>query len=69
MFFPVVLMAGPGPFKVVNAAGITRYTNAGWSEAATKQTEKYFKEITGIKAIPSVFGNYGVIICSWNFFA
>jgi len=54
---------------VVNAAGITRYTNAGWSEAATKQTEKYFKEITGIKAIPSVFGNYGVIICSWNFFA
>src|SRR5688572_14389488 len=28
-----VLMAGLGPFKMVNAAEIVRYTNAGWSEA------------------------------------
>lgn len=40
-----VLMAGLGPFKMVNAAEILRYTNAGWSDADVKQTEKHFKEV------------------------
>jgi hypothetical protein len=40
-----VLMAGLGPFKMVNAAEIIRYTNAGWSNAAIQQTEKHFKEV------------------------
>jgi hypothetical protein len=40
-----VLMAGLGPFKMVNAAEIIRYTNAGWSTAAIQQTEKHFKEV------------------------
>jgi Alginate lyase len=40
-----VLMAGLGPFKMVNAAEIIRYTNAGWSQAAIQQTEKHFKEV------------------------
>ena len=40
-----VLMAGLGPFKMVNAAEILRYTNAGWSEADIRQTEKHFKEV------------------------
>jgi hypothetical protein len=40
-----VLMAGLGPFKMVNAAEILRYTNAGWSDADIKQTEKHFKEV------------------------
>jgi hypothetical protein len=40
-----VLMAGLGPFKMVNAAEILRYTNAGWKEKDIKQTEKHFKEV------------------------
>ena len=40
-----VLMAGLGPFKMVNAAEILRYTNADWSDADIKQTEKHFKEV------------------------
>lgn len=40
-----VLMAGLGPFKMVNAAEIIRSTNAGWSEAEIQQTEKHFKEV------------------------
>lgn len=40
-----VLMAGLGPFKMVNAAEIIRYTNAGWKDADIKQTEKHFKEV------------------------
>lgn len=40
-----VLMAGLGPFKMVNAAEILRYTNAGWKEADVQQTEKHFKEV------------------------
>jgi hypothetical protein len=40
-----VLMAGLGPFKMVNAAEIIRYTNAGWSEKDIQQTEKHFKEV------------------------
>lgn len=40
-----VLMAGLGPFKMVNAAEILRYTNAGWKKADIQQTEKHFKEV------------------------
>lgn len=40
-----VLMAGLGPFKMVNAAEILRYTNSGWKEKEIQQTEKHFKEI------------------------
>jgi len=40
-----VLMAGLGPFKMVNAAEILRYTNSGWSAADILQTEKHFKEV------------------------
>ncbi|WP_205702871.1 alginate lyase family protein [Botryobacter ruber] len=40
-----VLMAGLGPFKMVNAAEILRYTNSGWSDADIRQTEKHFKEV------------------------
>jgi hypothetical protein len=40
-----VLMAGLGPFKMVNAAEIIRYTHAGWLEADIQQTEKHFKEV------------------------
>ena len=40
-----VLMAGLGPFKMVNAAEIIRYTHAGWSNADIQQTEKHFKEV------------------------
>jgi hypothetical protein len=40
-----VLMAGLGPFKMVNAAEILRYTAAGWSEAEIQQTENHFREV------------------------
>ena len=40
-----VLMAGLGPFKMVNAAEILRYTGAGWSPAEIQQTEKHFREV------------------------
>jgi hypothetical protein len=40
-----VLMAGLGPFKMINAAEILRYTGAGWSDADIKKTEKHFKEV------------------------
>jgi len=40
-----VLMAGLGPFKMVNAAEIMRYTYKDWSAADIKQTEKHFKEV------------------------
>ena len=40
-----VLMAGLGPFKMVNAAEILRYTNSGWKEADIKQSETHFKEV------------------------
>lgn len=40
-----VLMAGLGPFKMINAAEILRYTNAGWTDADVKQAEKHFKEV------------------------
>nr|WP_294927708.1 alginate lyase family protein [uncultured Flavobacterium sp.] len=40
-----VLMAGLGPFKMINAAEIIRYTNAGWKDEEIKQAEKNFKEV------------------------
>ncbi len=40
-----VLMAGLGPFKMVNAAEIIRYSNAGWPEDAAKRTEKHFRQV------------------------
>jgi hypothetical protein len=40
-----VLMAGLGPFKMVNAAEIMRYTYKGWSEKDIKQTEQHFKDV------------------------
>ena len=40
-----VLMAGLGPYKMVNAAEILRYTNASWTEADIKKTEKHFKDV------------------------
>jgi len=38
-----VLMAGLGPFKLVNAAEILRYTDSGWSDADIAQCERMFK--------------------------
>ncbi|WP_311946998.1 alginate lyase family protein [Mucilaginibacter terrae] len=40
-----VLMAGLGPFKMINAAEIIRYSNAGWNEADIIKAEKHFKEV------------------------
>jgi len=39
------LMAGLGPFKMVNAAEIIRYTHAGWKEEDITRTENHFKDI------------------------
>lgn len=38
-----VLMAGLGPFKMVNAAEILRYTDSGWSDADIHQCERMFR--------------------------
>lgn len=35
-----VLMAGLGPFEMVNAAELLRYSNAGWPEAEIRQCER-----------------------------
>jgi alpha-glucosidase len=40
-----ILMAGLGPFKMINAAEILRYTGAGWSPTEIQQTEKHFREV------------------------
>ncbi|SDT36333.1 Protein of unknown function [Mucilaginibacter mallensis] len=40
-----VLMTGLGPFKMINAAEILRYTDAGWSAADIEKTEKHFREV------------------------
>lgn len=40
-----ILMAGLGPFKMVNAAEIIRYTNAGWREEDILRTERHFREV------------------------
>jgi hypothetical protein len=39
-----VLGAGLGPFKMVNAAEIIRYSDAGWTDAQIKKTEDCFKK-------------------------
>ncbi len=39
-----VLMGGLGPFLLVNAAEILRYTNTGWSESDIRRTEKMFMD-------------------------
>lgn len=38
-----VLMAGLGPFKMVNAAEILCYTHTEWSKGDIQQTEKHLK--------------------------
>ena len=40
-----VLMAGLGPFKMINAAEILRYTDAGWSPAEIQQAENHFRNV------------------------
>lgn len=40
-----VLMAGLGPFKMINAAEIIRYSDAGWSEEDARQCEQMFKSV------------------------
>jgi len=40
-----VLMAGLGPFKMVNAAEILRYTHSGWSAVDIERTENHFREV------------------------
>jgi len=40
-----VLMAGLGPFKMVNAAELLRYTDAGWKENDISRTKNHFKNI------------------------
>ncbi len=39
-----VLMAGLGPFKMVNAAEILRYTDTGWSQSDIRRTEAMFMD-------------------------
>ncbi|MCF7975796.1 MAG: alginate lyase family protein [Phycisphaerae bacterium] len=39
-----VLMAGLGPFKMVNAAEILRYTDTGWSDTDIRQCEQMFMQ-------------------------
>jgi len=40
-----ILMAGLGPFKMINAAEILRYTDAGWSPIEIRQSERHFREV------------------------
>ncbi|MDO7846253.1 alginate lyase family protein [Hymenobacter sp. M29] len=40
-----VLMAGLGPFKMVQAAELLRYSNAGWAAADIQKTEQQFKTV------------------------
>jgi hypothetical protein len=40
-----ILMAGLGPFKMINAAEILRYTDAGWSPEEIQRSEKHFREV------------------------
>lgn len=40
-----VLMAGLGPFKMVNAAEILRYTDPAWSNADTRGCEHLFRQV------------------------
>jgi hypothetical protein len=40
-----VLMAGLGPFKMVQAAELLRYSNSGWKEADVRQAERHFRDV------------------------
>lgn len=40
-----VLMAGLGPFKMVNAAELIRHTNAGWDAEDIAASERHFREV------------------------
>ncbi len=40
-----VLMAGLGPFKMINAAELLRSTGAGWSVAEVRQAARMFREV------------------------
>jgi len=40
-----VLMAGLGPFKMINAAEILRYTYRDWTPSEIALTEKHFREV------------------------
>jgi regulation of enolase protein 1 (concanavalin A-like superfamily) len=40
-----VLMAGLGPFKMINAAEILRYTDADWTDADTRQCEQWCRQV------------------------
>lgn len=40
-----VLMAGLGPFKMVNAAELLRYSNAGWKQNDIAITEMHFEQV------------------------
>ena len=40
-----VLMGGLGPFKMVQAAELLRYSNAGWAPADVTQAERQFKTV------------------------
>jgi hypothetical protein len=40
-----VLMAGLGPFKMINAAELLRYSQSGWRAEDIAQTEKHFREV------------------------
>lgn len=40
-----VLMAGLGPFKMINAAEILRYTGSGWKEGDIRQAEQHFIKV------------------------
>jgi Alginate lyase len=40
-----VLMAGLGPFKMVQAAELLRYSNAGWATADVQKAERHFREV------------------------
>jgi hypothetical protein len=40
-----ILMAGLGPFKMVNAAEIIRHSDAGWEDADIVQSERHFREV------------------------
>jgi hypothetical protein len=40
-----VLMAGLGPFKLVNAAEIIRYSGAGWPDASIRRFERLCRDV------------------------
>jgi len=51
-----ILMAGLGPFKMVNAAEIIRHTDAGWTEADVALSERHFREV--VYPVIATFGPF-----------